>query len=167
MRHQWTVRAFLLARLARKDEAEDLAQDTFVTAWRRLADFDLERPFDPWLRGIAENLLRNHLRKFRAEPIGGDKDLQALVDAEWSKDAQAGTDSRRAVALEECLSRIDGPSRSMLVARYGEGHTVAEICRKLGRKHSAVTMQLHRLRLLLAKCVDGLLASESGAPNAS
>ena len=161
MRHQWTVRAFLLARLARKDEAEDLAQDTFVTAWRRLKDFDMQRPFDPWLRGIAENLLRNHLRKFRAEPIGGDKDLQALVESEWNKQGGPEIDSRRAVALEECLSKIDGPARSMLVARYGEGHTVAEICQRLGRKHSAVTMQLHRLRLLLAKCVDDLLASES------
>jgi RNA polymerase sigma-70 factor, ECF subfamily len=154
MRHQWTIRAFLLARLSRKEEAEDLAQETFVTAWRKLAGFDHSRPFVPWLRGIALNLLRNHLRKFKEAPIGGDEALQALLDQQLDRWDEAAGEGPRMSALAECLTRVDGPARELLTARYVEGHSLQELCARTGRKHSAITMQLHRLRQLLADCVD-------------
>lgn len=157
LRHQIAVRAFFLARLHRKHEAEDLSQDTFVTAWQRLEHFDPSRPFGAWLRGIAENHLRNHLRKFRAEPIGGDEALQMLLDREAESRGPDGNESDLAAALGECIERIDGPSRELLVARYAEGSTMAEICARSGSKHSAVTMRLHRLRIALAACVEAKL----------
>jgi len=64
-RHQQAVRACLAARLDDPHEAEDLVQEVFVTAFRKLGEFDPERPLAPWLRSIAMNLLRNHWRKFR------------------------------------------------------------------------------------------------------
>lgn len=154
MRHQWTVRAFLLTRLSRKEEAEDLAQETFVTAWQKLAGFDDSRPFVPWLRGIALNLLRNHLRKFKEAPIGGDEALQALLDQQLDRWEEAGSDAPRLSALADCLTRIDGPARDLLHARYVEGHSLQDLCQRTGRKHSAITMQLHRLRQVLADCVE-------------
>lgn len=154
MRHQWTIRAFLLARLSRKEEAEDLAQETFVTAWRKLGGFDDSRPFVPWLRGIALNLLRNHLRKFKEAPIGGDEALQALLDRQIEGLDEITTEPARMSALADCLARIDGPARELLNARYVEGHSLKELCARTGRKHSAITMQLHRLRQMLADCVE-------------
>lgn len=157
LKHQWSVRAFLLARLSRKHEAEDLAQETFLTAWRGLGKFDPSRPFAPWLRGIAENHLRNHLRKFRAEPIGGSEALQLLLDSHSESLESAEDSSDLADALRECLTRIDGDARMLLMSRYAEGRSMAEICSSTGKKHSAVTMKLHRLRLALAACVEGKL----------
>lgn len=157
LRHQWSVRAFLLARLSRKHEAEDLAQETFLTAWRGLRNFDSSRPFAPWLRGIAENHLRNHLRKFRAEPIGGNEALQQLLDSHADSRDAGGDDSDLADALMECVAGVDGEARELLMSRYAEGRSTAEICASTGRKHSAVTMKLHRLRLALAECVEGKL----------
>jgi RNA polymerase sigma-70 factor (ECF subfamily) len=154
LRHQWAVRAFLLARLAQRDAAEDLAQETFVLAWQKLREFDTSRPFVPWLRGIAENLLRNHLRKFKEPPIGGDEALQAMLDARLEEMGQGESGDPRAAVLGECLSRIDGPSSQLLTARYVEGKSLAELCDLTGRKHSALTMQLHRLRVILADCIE-------------
>ena len=158
LKHQWTVRAFLLARLSRKHEAEDLAQETFLTAWRGLKDFDQSRPFSPWLRGIAENHLRNHLRKFRAEPIGGNEALQLLLDRQAESPYPGDGDSDLTNAMRECIARVRGDARDLLVSRYAEGRTMAEICAATGKKHSAVTMKLHRLRLALAECVEAKLA---------
>jgi RNA polymerase sigma-70 factor, ECF subfamily len=158
LKHQWSVRAFLLARLSRKHEAEDLAQETFLTAWRGLANFDLSRPLAPWLRGIADNHLRNHLRKFRAEPIGGNEALQLLLDQHAESQFPDHDDSDLADAMRDCVSRVDGEARQLLMSRYGEGRSMAEICASTGKKHSAVTMKLHRLRLALAECVEGKLA---------
>ena len=158
LKHQWAVRAFLLARLSRKHEAEDLAQETFLTAWRGLKNFDLSRPFVPWLRGIAENHLRNHLRKFRAEPIGGNESLQLLLDSHAEVRHPGAEDSDLADAMRECVAQVDGEERELLMSRYAEGRSLAEICASTGKKHSAVTMKLHRLRLALAKCVENKLA---------
>lgn len=158
LKHQWSVRAFLLARLSRKHEAEDLAQETFLTAWRHLGDFDLSRAFSPWLRGIAENHLRNHLRKFRAEPIGGNEALQLLLDSHAESRQPGEDDSDLADALRECVEQVDGEARDLLMSRYAEGRSTVEICASTGKKHSAVTMKLHRLRSALAACVEGKLA---------
>jgi RNA polymerase sigma-70 factor (ECF subfamily) len=158
LKHQWAVRAFLLARLSRKHEAEDLAQETFLTAWRGLKNFDLSRPFAPWLRGIAENHLRNHLRKFRAEPIGGNEALQLLLDSQAESQYPGDEDSDQADAMRVCIARVDGEARKLLIFRYAEGRSMAEICASTGKKHSAITMKLHRLRLALAECVEAKLA---------
>lgn len=153
LRHQWTVRAFLLVRLSRKHEAEDLAQETFLTAWKNIGRFDPARPFAPWLRGIAENHLRNHLRKFRAEPIGGNEALQLILDQYTAAEASGVDDSDLAEAMRECLEGIKGEERDLLMSRYAEGRSMAEICAITGKKHSAVTMKLHRLRMALSSCV--------------
>lgn len=163
LRHQWAVRAFLLARLSRKDEAEDLAQETFVTAWRRLRDFDGDRPFVPWLRGIAMNLLRNHLRKFKEAPIGGDEALQAMLDGAMERWEAAADEGPRAVALADCLTGVDGPARDLLNARYVEGLSLEELCARTGRKQSALTMKLHRLRQSLAECIERKMAAAGEA----
>jgi RNA polymerase sigma-70 factor (ECF subfamily) len=60
--------------------------------------------------------------------------------------------------MRECVARVDGEARSLLMSRYAEGRSMAEICASTGKKHSAITMKLHRLRLALAECVEGKLA---------
>mgnify|MGYP002655136048 CR=1 FL=1 len=163
LHHQWAVRAYLLARLSRKHEAEDLAQETFLTAWKGLKTFDSSRAFAPWLRGIAENHLRNHLRKFRAEPIGGDEALQLLLDRHADFSSPTEDESDLATALRDCMARIDDEARKLLMSRYAEGRSMAEICASTGKKHSAMTMKLHRLRLALSACVAGKLAGSQSA----
>ena len=159
-RHQAAVRACLAVRLDQVHEAEDLAQEAFVTAFRKLAEFDADRPFGPWVRSIAFNLLRNHWRKFRAVGIGGDEELAALVEQRIAV-RPVELDGRRLVALRSCLERLDGPARALIERRYAEEISVREIASEQGRKYSAVTMQLHRLRELLAACVQEKLGTES------
>jgi RNA polymerase sigma factor (sigma-70 family) len=69
-RHQSAVRHFL-RHLAGGDAAlaDDLAQDTFVQAWRSLARFQGQASFSTWLLGIAHNHWRNARRKQRIVPV--------------------------------------------------------------------------------------------------
>ena len=116
-RHQAAVRACLAVRLDQAHEAEDLAQEAFVTAFRKLAEFDAERPFGPWVRSIAFNLLRNHWRKFRAIGVGGGEELATLVEQRISV-RPAESEGRELVALRGCLERLDGPARALIERRY-------------------------------------------------
>ena len=69
-RHQSAVRHFLL-HLSGADQAEvdDLAQETFVQAWRGLSTFRANSAFSTWLLGIAHNHWRNARRRRRTEPL--------------------------------------------------------------------------------------------------
>jgi len=153
-RHQQAVRACLAARLDDPHEAEDLTQEVFVTAFRKLREFDPERPLAPWLRSIAMNLLRNHCRKFRAHPIGGNAELANLLDQRIALECTPEREPALLRALHECVEQLDGPARELLRLRYLEEQSVRQIAAMLQRGYSAVTMQLHRLRELLAQCIE-------------
>jgi RNA polymerase sigma-70 factor (ECF subfamily) len=77
--HQQAVFRLSYLLLGDPDEAEDIAQETFLRAWNHLRRFDSTRPLRPWLLSIASNLASNRrrsagryaaalMRAFRAEP---------------------------------------------------------------------------------------------------
>lgn len=152
--HQAWVRGYLRARLRDWAAADDLAQDVFVTAFRRIDRYRVDATFESWLRGIAANLLRNHLRKRREEYVGGHEELQMLAAEAATAGEGAVSGPDRAAALQECLEKLDGPSRDLLRQRYTEGRSVRELAAASGRGYSALTMQLHRVREILARCID-------------
>jgi RNA polymerase sigma-70 factor (ECF subfamily) len=150
-RHHASVRACLAVRMNSVHDAEDLAQETLLVAFRKLPGIDATLPLGPWLRGIAMHLLANHRRKFRATPIGMNDELQALIDARIEI---SDHESERMSALRECLETLDGPARTLVNARYSDGATLDELAARTRRKTSAISMQLHRLRNLLADCIE-------------
>lgn len=151
--HEGSVRAFLRSRIRDWASADDLAQDVFVTAFQRIRTFRGESDLGSWLRGIAMNHLRNFIRKRREECIGGSEELQAFIDGGTVAWCPGSQEPDTLEVLRECLDRIDGPSRRLLQERYGEGRTVKELAEMHDRGYSALTMQLHRLREVLADCV--------------
>jgi RNA polymerase sigma-70 factor (ECF subfamily) len=161
-RHHRGVRACLVARMHDPHEAEDLAQEVFVTAYRKLGEFDPARPMAPWLRSIALNLLRNHWRKFRAQAIGGNVELAELLDQRIAAECTADREPCLHAALHDCLEHMDGPARDLLHRRYGEEQSVRELSDRLQRGYSALTMQLHRLREVLAECIARKLGRTEG-----
>src|SRR5512133_3543612 len=60
--HQQAVFRFAYLLLGDPDEAEDVAQETFLRAWNHLRRFDTARPLRPWLLSIASNLASNRRR---------------------------------------------------------------------------------------------------------
>jgi RNA polymerase sigma-70 factor, ECF subfamily len=155
-RHHASVRACLAVRTNSTHDAEDLAQETLMVAFRKLPGIDATLPLGPWLRGVAMHLLANHRRKFRALPVGLNEELQSLVDVRLEG---ADRESERMHALRECLETLDGPSRALVNARYADGATLDELAARSRRKASAVSMQLHRLRGVLAECIERRLAA--------
>ena len=99
--HEAAVRAFVAVRIDDPFEAHDLAQEVFLLLWRKLEEIDLDQPLRPWLLAVAMNLVRQHRRKSRATPVGGnDGVLELLQDRLASGDA---VDGPAFAALERCL----------------------------------------------------------------
>lgn len=153
-RHQLRVRGFLAVRLRHHHDVEDLTQEVFITAFRRIGQCQAEGTLAPWLLRIAANLLANHRRKFRAMPVGLMEDLLGSLDRRIEEYGEGDREVEALEALQECLRGVEETSRELLGARYGRGEPMEDLARRLGRKASAVSMQLHRLRVLLGNCIE-------------
>ena len=153
-RHQAKVRSALAVRMNSVHDAEDLAQESFVIAFRKLSEFDPGREFGPWVRSIAFNLLRNYLRKHRAEPLGGSAELELLVNRQIDTTHTASGEPERLSALRYCMTKLSDDLKTLLHKHYFLGMSVTELTREAGVKHSAMTMRLHRMRDQLRQCIS-------------
>jgi len=121
-RHQSTVRACLRKLTAGNHAlADDLAQETFVLAWRNLKSFRQEARFSTWLYRIATNCWLADARK-RKEELLGDRDDAVAEDEDGSPDgdAVAGGDYTRSATLKLDLER------AMAVLSEGERAAIVQ-----------------------------------------
>lgn len=151
--NQRWLRGYFRSRLSDWAAADDLAQDVFVTAYLKIRSFRGDSSVESWLCGIARNHLRNHLRKHREQALGGSEEMQALLEQSCEQWFGGEPVSRTLEALAVCKERLPSPSRDLLDLRYAEGKSVREISQETGKGYSALTMQFHRLRELLAECI--------------
>lgn len=128
-------------------EVEDAAQDTFLTAWRKLGTYRGDAPFEHWLTRLCLNCCYARLRGHRdEEPLEGEI-------------AAAGPDPTARVEAERLLARLQPRDRFLLVLLHGEERSVAEIAELLGWSRANVKVRAHRarrkLRRLLEEGLDG------------
>lgn len=115
---QSKVRGFL-RRLTRGDAAlaDDLAQETFLEAWRKIAQYRAEGSFGGWLCGIAYSRFLMDRRKRREEPL---EDAQAIGGHD------PGPANLARLDLEKAMALLSPEQRAALTLCYGFGHSHAE-----------------------------------------
>jgi RNA polymerase sigma-70 factor (ECF subfamily) len=141
-RYAKMVHGVLLSRLP-KDDADDLTQEVFLTAHRKISSVADPEAFGGWLCAIARNAATDFLRKQKEH-------------AELTSDI-ACADPRRAEA-EQVLSVMRGlpeALREPLVLRLVEGMTGPEIAERTGLSPGSVRVNLHRGMRLLRERLGG------------
>ncbi len=128
-------------------EAEDIAQDALLRAWRRRGTLrDAER-WTEWLATIVRNEAFRHRSRVRPVPIATAETFE-------------GADDERVLAAVEhadvhaALRRLDEPDRKLLMLRYGEDLTQAAIARLLEIPEGTVKVRLHRARDKLRRAFE-------------
>ena len=152
--HQVSLRVFARSLGVESGWVDDLAQDTFVVAYREMDSYDPDRDFGKWLRGIARNLVRNELRKQgRHRRILHESLSQHLLDlAENEKDREV--DVTQLSALRDCVEQLPGKSRELVRSRYYEGWDATILADKFEMKAATVRQTLLRIRRQLYQCVN-------------
>ena len=146
----WKVVAGMLSGVRR---SEDLVQEVFIAAFFALDAFDTAREFGPWIRTLARNEVRQHLRSLEREGRRLDIYQQQLL----TQLADAEADARQAARegrLADCMEKLDGPVAEAVRWRYEGGQSFSEIGTRLQRSADAVRVMIGRARVLLRDCIE-------------
>jgi RNA polymerase sigma factor (sigma-70 family) len=134
----------------RREEAQDVLQETMIKLLDRIAAFRGDSPFWGWLRQIAVNEALMLMRRRGRFVVEGEFDEAALSDNEQMLPPRAAD----AAILARALGELPGATRSVLWLYHGEGYTHEEIAAAMGKSLSFSKSQLargtRRLRVLLA-----------------
>lgn len=154
--HYEMLYTYALSLCSDRSAAEDVVQETFLVAYRRLDDFDETRDFGAWIRGIARNALRSERRKssrLRLIDLGV---LQQTIDQGFARRSGSGSSSWRSklTALDTCLDKADKSLRDMMNLHYAEDLTAETIAEKIGLRVETVWQRLSRGRRWLKACIE-------------
>jgi RNA polymerase sigma factor (sigma-70 family) len=146
--HQSMLRGFLL-RLTRGDSAlaDDLAQESFLAAWRKIGQFRGEGSFRGWLARIAYTRYLMEARRKKLETVNED----ALSARAW-EEPQSGM----RFDLERCLAKLSLGERAALTLCYALGHSSEEAAGILGMPVGTVKSHVLRGRRRLLEMLGGV-----------
>ncbi|HEU5059271.1 MAG TPA: sigma-70 family RNA polymerase sigma factor, partial [Kofleriaceae bacterium] len=136
--------------------SEDVAQETFLVAWRQLGELGETGKLRPWLCGIARNLGRMARRDGRREASAEDVEEVELAAGDASPlDALVEAEAQRIV--RDTLSRVPERYREALVLYYQNDRSAREVAAALGISENAALQRLSRGRKYLADSVTDLV----------
>jgi RNA polymerase sigma-70 factor (ECF subfamily) len=129
-------------------EADDVAQETLLRAWRGLAGFERRSGFFTWIYRIAFNETQ---RRLAQRPSAGELSDEVLdVVADSRPATHTAVEHRElAQALEDALSRLAPELRAPVLLRDVEGRSTDEAAKILDLKPAALKSRLHRGRMVL------------------
>lgn len=158
MTHRDALYRYLLSLHPWVDEVDDLLQDTAMTLWKKIGEYDPERKFLPWALKVAyfEVLRwRKHMRKRRFVLS------QEIIDKlSTSMSAQEELDEARFVALQDCLEKLSPKQRDIVRCRYGREETLKELASQMEVSVHKIYHALDAARGALVECVEKRLSHQ-------
>jgi RNA polymerase sigma-70 factor, ECF subfamily len=156
-RYQAEVYGLALRILGRAEDAEDLAQETFLRAFRALGRYDPTRPFGAWLHTIAARLCIDHHRRNRAKFISLTQPEEGTAGEERTIELEDPADrpdeevekSELARRLDALVQELPPDSRTAILLRHQQDLPYEEIARVLGVPIGTVKARIHRARIML------------------
>ena len=144
--HHGKLFNFIYRYTKNRQDAEDLAQDTFIKAFRNFHRYDSKYPFGSWLFTIGRRTVFNHFRRAKKmEPMEFD-----LADGDVGPDGAAEESDTRA-SIWEAAKSLKKDYREALVLKYVDGLSIEEIARVLNKTKSNVKIIFFRARKQLKK----------------
>lgn len=155
LKYQRPLYFLVLKMLGRPADAEDVVQDAFIRAYRSLEQYDLERPFQPWLYRIAINMALTQLDKRKRRSSVALEEVYDVAadnpDPLESSAEQIGT-----VAVEAAQS-LPEDQRGVLLLRIQEHLSYDQIAEVLDIPRGSVMSRLHRARKKLRELLKDYL----------
>lgn len=155
---QPVVSAFVTSVVRDFKDRDDVLQEIAVAAIDSIDTYDSEKPFIPWVMGIARNQVGLYLRQRKRNRLTFDDETMHSLAIAFS---EVGLKERQKLdALSECLRLLEGRARELCHLRYRDDLKPAGIAKKIGMAPNAVAKALQRIRDQLRDCIGRKLAEE-------
>jgi RNA polymerase sigma-70 factor (ECF subfamily) len=161
-RHQSAVYNAAFRLIGDRQEALDLAQDSFVRAYSALGSFDMARPFGPWICRIAVNAALNWLQRRRVPTVplvstvvsGIDDDRELPLADDTSEPERVYLEAERRALLRGAILALPPNYRAVVELRHFQDLPYDEIAAALGISLSDVKSHLFRARRMLRERLE-------------
>jgi RNA polymerase sigma-70 factor, ECF subfamily len=155
LKYEANLRAFVAALVRNRQDCEDVFQETALTLWRKHEEYDPQRPFGAWAKGIAANkILQFRTKADRAPTPFSPEAIDMIVDAAERRESRQPRWPTAIDALEKCAQTLPEQSREILALRYKEGWSIGQIAERVASTPAAMTMAFSRIRARLYDCVQ-------------
>ena len=156
-RHATPVFHFLCRMVGNEDDADDLAQETFVRVFKSARSFRSGQKFSNWLFTIAANLARNHFRwrarhpniSLETETGESEQTLGGTIPGSSPAPNDAALATERGAAVRAAVKNLPADLRAAIVLCEWEERSVAEAATILETTPKAVESRLYRARQIL------------------
>jgi RNA polymerase sigma factor (sigma-70 family) len=147
-RYQNFVFTIALRYVKTREDAEEVAQDVFIKAYRSLADFRGSSKFSTWLYTIATTTSLTFLRKKKLDVHSLDNEhvFERAENIEGGMSANQVEQKSRQQMVNQALGLLNPEDAQILSLFYKGEQTLDEIAEILGKETNAVKVQLHRAR---------------------
>lgn len=156
-RHREPMYRLIKGYVGNPDEALDLVQDCFVSAYKRLDSYDQARPFRAWLARIAINKCRDWARRRAVRRLlfsSGPTPNEATFADPTPDVARAAADRQELDRLWKAISELPRSLKEPLILRTVDGLSQAEAAEVLRISEKAVETRVYRARRRLAELRD-------------
>lgn len=150
-RYQNYVFTIVLRYVKSREDAEEVAQDVFVKAYRSLADFKGTAKFSTWLYTITTTSCITFLRKKKLEVLSLDKEaiFETADNIEGGMSANRIEQKSRVNMVNEAIRLLNPEDAQVIMLYYKGEQTLEEIAQVVGKEPNTVKVQLHRARTRL------------------
>lgn len=153
-RHATAIVNLAYRMVGNRAEAEDLAQETFLSAFKALSTFRADSKFSTWLYRIASNKCKDWLRVKRPGQSQQDVDVEKVLDvhvAEERTPEHLLSQQQVAQELEQAIQRLPPLYREAFVLKHIEGLSYEEMQEILGVNGDTLKMRVYKGRLQLSR----------------
>lgn len=141
------IHSLILRIVGNREDAEELAQDTFMKTFRHLSSFKGDCSFSTWIYRIAYNTAISHTRKRKQELLAIEETLLSNLSEEEVSEAMGHTDSSQQVQrLERAIRLLPPDERAIILLFYQKEKTIDEVTHITGLTVSNIKTKLHRIR---------------------
>ena len=164
--HRDRIYNLTLRMLGNKAEAEDVAQEVFISVFKTIDTFREESKFSTWLYRVVVNHCKNRIkylaRRHDRSQDELDENVGSVAEAgppgPMRRPDRAVEGAQLEMVLQEAIASLDEDHRAVVVLREIEDLSIEEICEITGLPDGTVKSRLHRARLALRKKMTRYLA---------
>ena len=155
------IRSYLASQIYHLDDVDDISQEVFITAYKRLHTFRRNEDVGAWLRGIARNKLLNYYRSSSRRHNATDRFRTQVVEivGDELEDASKGDKAEQIEALMRCIGKL--PERMRRVVHSSlEGGKPGELAEEMETSVGAIYNLQYRANQTLRECMTREMARE-------